>query len=59
MRLSIKQINPIIVDIVKSPSGKIQSIYAGLMFNPNDTYYNDYYEILDILNKTGYKEKLF
>ena len=55
MRLSAKPINPIIVDIVKSPSGKIESIYAGLMFNPNETVYNDYYEILDILNKTGYK----
>lgn len=55
MRLSAKPINPIIVDIVKSPSGKIESIYAGLMFNPNETVYNDYYEILDILNQTGYK----
>jgi hypothetical protein len=55
MRLSAKPVNPIIVDIVKSPLGKIQQIHAGLMFNPNDICYNDYYEILDILNKTGYK----
>ena len=53
MRLSAKPINPIIVDVIKSPKGQITQIYAGLIFNPSHIQYGNYYEILNSLKYNG------